>query len=304
MGGPGEAFNFWVAGATMVEDEAAQVVAENAEFHFHTVGEQLKAARTEKSLSLGEVAAQTRIPIRHLEALEESNFSALPGSTYSVGFAKSYAGCVGLDQTVVANELRAELAQGGHAGFVPATPDYEPAEPGRVPPRWLAWTAAGVAVLGLIGYFTLRSLLVSPDNVATNVAEQTVAPAQTTQAAAAPVIPASGAVVITASDTVWIKIYDADNKRLFESEMKVGDSFTVPADANNPMIVTGRPQHLKVTVGGNAVPALGEADKTIADIGVSAAALGARKPAEATAPVGDAPQSNTSGNDNVAETDP
>ena len=63
--------------------------------------------------------------------------------------------------------------------------------------------------------------------------------------------------------------------------MKAGDSFTVPPDANKPMIVTGRPQVLNVTVGGKAVPPLGVADKTIADVEVSAAALLARPAATA-----------------------
>jgi cytoskeleton protein RodZ len=267
----------------MVEDVAATEAAENAEFRFHTVGEQLKAAREERQLTLTDVAAQTRIPIRHLEALEASDFAALPGSMYSIGFAKSYARTVGLDQIVIADEMRAELAQGGHAGFIPATPDYEPADPGRVPPRWLAWTAAAIAVLGLIGYFAWRSFALSADAPATPVVESEIAPAKSVEGAASPAAPIGGAVVLTASEAVWVKIYDADNKRLFESEMKAGESFAVPADANNPMIVTGRPQALQVTVGGKPVAPLGEADRTIADIGVSAAALLARKRVETAA---------------------
>lgn len=264
----------------MDEDGAATTAAENAEFRFHTVGEQLKAARDERQMSLTDVAAQTRIPIRHLEALEASDFAALPGSMYSIGFAKSYARTVGLDQKVIADEMRAELAQGGHAGFIPATPDYEPADPGRVPPRWLAWTAGGVALLGLIGYFVWRSFALSPDAPAAPVAETEIAPAKSADAAAALAAATGGAVVITANDMVWAKIYDADNKRLFEAEMKAGETFTVPADANNPMIVTGRPQALQVTVGGKPVAPLGEPDRTISDVGVSAAALLARKPVE------------------------
>ena len=266
----------------MDEDVAAITAAENAEFRFQTVGEQLKAAREERKMTLTDIAAQTRIPIRHLEALEASNFAALPGSMYSIGFAKSYARTVGLDQLIIADEMRAELAQGGHSGFIPATPDYEPADPGRVPPRWLAWTAAAIAVLGLIGYFAWRSFALSADAPASETVETEIAPAKTVEGAAALVAPTGGAVVITASETAWVKIYDADNKRLFEAEMKAGESYAVPADANNPMIVTGRPQALQVTVGGKPVAPLGDPDRTISDVGISAAALLARKPAEAT----------------------
>jgi cytoskeletal protein RodZ len=256
---------------------------ENVEFRFQTVGEQLHAARTEKGLTLNEVAAQTRIPMRHLEAIERSDFGALPGSTYSLGFAKSYARTVGLDAGKLSEELRTELAQGGHAGFSPVTPEYEPTDPSRVPPRWLAWTAAAIAVLAISGYVLWRNFDFSADTTPTAVAEKPVVEqkivAPTTKTA-----PANGTVLITANDAVWIKIYDADGKRLFENEMKAGDNFTVPADANNPMIVTGRPQALTVTVGGQVVAPLGDADKTIKDVGVSSAALLARKPAEETAP--------------------
>jgi cytoskeletal protein RodZ len=149
-----------------------------------------------------------------------------------------------------------------------------------VPPRWLAWSAAAIAVLAIAGYLLWRNMTFAEDPATEILAEEKASPAQTVSRSTAPAAAATGPVVITASDTVWIKVYDADNKRLYESEMKAGDSFTVPADAKNPMIVTGRPQHLKVTVAGVAVPPLGEADRTIADIGVSAAALLARKPAE------------------------
>jgi hypothetical protein len=116
------------------------------------------------------------------------------------------------------------------------------------------------------------------DVVASAPVEQKAA----TSAATTPVA-TGGAVVITATDNVWVKVYDADDKRLYENEMKAGDSFTVPPDVNKPMIVTGRPQVLTVTIGGKPVPPLGAADKTIADVDVSAAALLARPASETAA---------------------
>ncbi len=280
----------------MEEESAGPGPAENAEFRLQNVGEQLQAAREERGLALGEVAAQTRIPIRHLEALERSDFGALPGSTYSIGFAKSYARFVGLDAGALANELRAELSQAGHAGFVPQTPEFEPADPAHVPPRWLAWTAGALFLFGLVGYLAWRSFAFGPETL---VAEETAPKKATTTpaktAANTPPPASDGAVVITATDTVWIRIYGADNKRIFESEMKAGDRYTVPADANGPMIVTGRPQALSVTVGGQAIAPLGEPDRTISDVGVSAAALLARPTtaaAVAPAPAGNSQSGN------------
>jgi cytoskeleton protein RodZ len=254
------------------------------EFRFQTVGEQLKAERERLGLSLSDLAARTRVPMRHLESIEKSDFAALPGSTYTLGFARSYARALDLDAIKISADLRAELAQGGHDGYQAPTQNYEPTDPARVPSRALAWTAAAIGVLVVAGYFVWRSMtLGSAVDIAAPVAVETKSSAAASASASASTATPSGPVVLTATGDVWVKIYDTDNKRLYENEMKAGDSFTIPADATKPMIVTGRPQMLDVTVGGQAVPALGGADQTIADVEVSAAALVARAPATAPA---------------------
>jgi cytoskeletal protein RodZ len=82
---------------------------ELVESHVPTVGERLRAAREEKKLSLEDVAAQTRIPQRHLESIEIADWEKLPAPTYTVGFAKSYASAVGLDRTDIGDQLREEM---------------------------------------------------------------------------------------------------------------------------------------------------------------------------------------------------
>ena len=89
-------------------------------------------------------------------------------------------------------------------------------------------------------------------------------------------------MTLTAKDVVWLKIYDADNKRVYEAEMKAGDSYQIPKDANGPMIVTGRPEMLVATIDGKTMAPLGVAERTISDVGVSAAAL-IKREAEAKA---------------------
>jgi len=93
--------------------------------------------------------------------------------------------------------------------------------------------------------------------------------------ASAQLVPAAP-VVLTAQTAVWLRIYDQAGERLFEKEMAKGESYTVPPQANNPMILTGRPNALAVTVGGKPVAPLGPPERTIVDVPVSAAALLAR----------------------------
>lgn len=252
------------------------------EFRFETVGEKLKAERERLGWTLSDLAAKTRVPVRHLDSIEKSEFANLPGTTYTLGFTRSYARAVELDATALSAELRAEMARGGHESYQPPTQNFEPADPSRVPSRTLAWTAAAVGLILVAAYLIWRSMTMAGPVVVPQPTAKVASPTENNvPATAVTAMDSSGEVVITATDNVWVKIYDAENKRLYENEMKAGDKFTVPADANNPMIVTGRPNVLDVTVGGKAVPQLGEPDRTIADVGVSAKSLLSRPPVQA-----------------------
>jgi len=253
-----------------------------------TAGTQLREARETSGMSLSDVAARTRIPQRHLEAIERDDFNALPSTTYAVGFARAYARATGADEVLVATAVRSQLEQGGRARHEYQA--FEPADPARVPPRTLAWTAAIIALLIIGGYTLWRTMWRDGGAASTPVAVASASPAPAVAHAAvrpAPVpTPTGGAVVLTATDTVWLRISDATGKRLFEKQMVAGESYTVPPDANGPTILTGRPNALRVTVGGVEVPPLGEPEKTIKDVGISAEALRARAaPATATPPV-------------------
>ena len=104
---------------------------------FTTVGERLRAAREAKGLTLEDIAAQTRIPRRHLESLENGDWTRLPAPTYTTGFAKSYASAVGLDRTEIGEQLRAEM--GGHRRSARHVRVFEPADPARTMPKWLVF---------------------------------------------------------------------------------------------------------------------------------------------------------------------
>ena len=244
-----------------------------------TIGERLKAAREEKGLGLDDVARQTRIPIRHLEHIERGDWESLPASTYSIGFARSYANTVGLDGPAIGAELREQLGVGSRRTASPAA-YYEPADPSRVPPRSLALIAAALAVLLVIGYMIWRNNAVDDSGVdESQIVDAPAAPAgpgPLVVPAGAPV-PMSGAVVLAATADVWMRISEADGGAvLFERTLKAGESFQVPVTARSPQIRTGLPEALRVTVGGVAVPALGAPATTIANVSLRSADLAAR----------------------------
>lgn len=233
----------------------------------------LRRAREARGMSLADVADVTRIAQRQLDAVERSDFAALPGIPYAVGFARAYARAVGADEVTVAQAVRQEL---GALGEVDRYEAFEPIDPARIPPRRLAWIAAAIAILLAVAYGVWRTQFFTAstdeeisdlNNRATAVQAPAVSPTVAEPATS------SGPVVLTATSDVWLRIYDQSGERLFEKQMAKGETFTVPPQANNPMILTGRPDAIGVTVGGKAVAPLGPPEKTISDVPVSAAAL-------------------------------
>ena len=64
--------------------------------------------------------------------------------------------------------------------------------------------------------------------------------------------------------------------------MAKGDTFEVPADAQQPMLRTGRPDALQITIGGRRLPKLAEEQQVMSDVPVTAEALLARSRAPAS----------------------
>ena len=61
------------------------------------LGQELRAAREQRGVSIADVQAETKIRSRYLEAIEQGRFDILPGDVYTKGFLKSYAEFLGLD---------------------------------------------------------------------------------------------------------------------------------------------------------------------------------------------------------------
>ena len=253
------------------------------------VGLQLRAAREKRGLTLQQVAAETRISLRHLEVIEAGDFEKMPSRTYAVGFAKSFAKVVGLDQTDVADMVRAEMQLEPLAATVRS--NFDPGDPARAPSRRLVWFSLFAVVLLLIGLFFAARVLFDPAAEMTSLVEQEEAEEAARQVelaaagepeseAAAP----AGPVVFTALGTVWVRFYDGENRVLQEGEMAEGETFTVPPTAENPQLISGRPDLLAITIGGIEVPRLADEPITVTDEPISAAALLARGQTSVAAP--------------------
>ena len=247
-------------------------------------GGTLRAARERRRLSIDHIAAETRIPKRHLETIEAGDFADLPSRTYAIGFARSYARAVGLDEREIADRVREEMAAAGPR-YSAVGQGMEPGDPAKLPSRGLALfggVAALILLLGIISFAnTYYAAGEGPGSLLASLeTKEPAAPAPVAKPSAPAAKPAPGAdgrVVFTAlEDGVWVRFYEEGGERLFEAQMASGDTFEVPATASEPRINTGRPDAFAITIDGREVPKLAEEPVTMGDTPISAAALLAR----------------------------
>jgi cytoskeletal protein RodZ len=266
------------------EPEPEVVNEELVESGAPTVGERLRAAREKQKMNLDDIAAQTRIPLRHLESIENADWDHLPAPTYTVGFAKSYAGAVGLDRTEIGEQLREEM--GGQRFTSSQVEVLEAADPARTMPKWLVFGAIAAVILLIVIMSWLNSRSLNQADEPAPAAQVATAPVKQAQPAPPPSQPAAaGPVVLTAVGPAWIQVKD-QGKTLFEGELAAGQTYAVPTTAVAPMLKAGKPEALQIKVGAAIAPALGPPGKVASNVSLKPADLmrGPAAPAAAPAP--------------------
>lgn len=263
------------------EEGAAQ-----GELAITRTGDRLRLAREAAGLSLADVATRTRITQRHLQAIENSEFSELPGRTYVTGFARAYARAIDLPEAEIGAAIRRELDEDQY-GARPVYEAYEPTDPARLPTARLTWTLVIIALLLVSAYGVWRFLSVEPDealiaaqNRAAEASEAPAAAATTAPsgaAGAAAALPANAPVVLTGVSEVWIGFDDAQGKTENWRTLDAGETYEVPAAYIEQFTLrTSRPQGLKITVGGRDIGAIGPADTLVKGISLKPADLVSR----------------------------
>lgn len=269
------------------------------------VAAQLREAREAAGLTVEQLSGKTRISARYIAAIERGEWTALPpGKPYTIGFVRSIARALGLDEEAMAAAARRELGQSGPATAAPVVNQFEPADPAKTPTRALLWLSLAAVILLVAGGLAFwRNYYVPAAGLPELGADQPApkpqpAPGNRPATPAGPAAAPGGAVVFTAlDDKIWVKFYDGAGKQLLQKQMAKGESYTIPADAQNPRIWTGRPDAFAITVGGKPVARLADEQRTMKDVAVSAAALVARpapqpSPQSAQPSAAPAPQSS------------
>ncbi len=263
---------------------------EPARAHDVPISDLLKRKRLDRGFDLADVARETRIPLRHLNALEAGDFSNLPALAYSIGFVRTYARYLGLDSDATARQFKIESPQ-LESQLTASMPEMD--SESRLPSRNIILVSlAGLATLiaVLVGYSALKDDDVPADKIASAsaaptaqsrpVLSQTAAPpvAETIVPPAAPVaadlttpavppttppatapgmpgVPTAG-LVLRAKEDSWIKVSDGGPVSLKIGILKAGETYSIP-QVPNLRLQTGNAGGLELIYNGKLMPPLG-----------------------------------------------
>jgi cytoskeleton protein RodZ len=196
-----------------------------------TLGQQLRRARESRGVSLREISEQTRITMRHLEAIEADDYKHLPGGIFNRSFIKAYARYVGFDEAraldLYSQEARERGEQAEESALHTQRSRVYTGDPARSP---VTTAALSLIILGLfvlivyagLHYYRRTSDEPGAEVQATPTPEASAAPA----AQNPPPTPALAerlSVTIKANQEVWMRV-QVDGDAASESIWQAGQT--------------------------------------------------------------------------------
>jgi cytoskeletal protein RodZ len=226
------------------------------------LGDEFRAAREARHLSLSDVSEQIHIRSVYLQSIEDEDWTAIAAPVYVRGFVRTYARFLGLDPEAAVERLGATLA--GDAGPRAHEAAGKPIvrtrnRTSRSPSPWL-WTAIVVAIL-LVAFVGYRAFERSSDMGGDAVAAASPAPTDPAPAAspmhhdatpkpAAPV----RTLVVSVTQTSWLLV-KVDGSQMVEGIYPAG---TIKSfHGKSASIRAGNAGGVDLTVNGKHIGALG-----------------------------------------------
>lgn len=242
-------------------------------------GQILRDAREQKGWDIAKAEDITKIRIRYLEALEEENYSILPGATYVKGFLKTYAKHLGLDpEELVSLYKLTEVRE--------PQPKLEAfARNPRKRPQW--FKPAVLAVTGLLALFIVIGIAsLSKDKGKTISPEFTPTPlpsapqeemAQQPEPNSQPQLPAQNPQSVIAAETdgliaqlvftqpCWI-VVKVDGQLALEGTFTQGMTKELRAKERIELVTVGNAGGVSVTLNGKTLPSLGASSEVVRNV--------------------------------------
>lgn len=228
-------------------------------------GDSFRKARESRGLSVAQIADETRISARFLEAIESEHFQLLPGGIFNRGFIRTYAARVGLDADAAIKEYEQLLnVQQPEQSVTPKAPPPEDSAPNKK----LYPAAIGVLALAIVIFYIVTREAKPPATVINEpppvvITQEPAATPLTPSVSAAPepepaATPTSALTLdIQATDQTWIKV-DADGINVSPGEtLKPGMTRHFNADSSLHLIV-GNAGGLNLKLNDQTMKAIGK----------------------------------------------
>jgi cytoskeletal protein RodZ len=114
------------------------------------LGERLRQARLDKSVSLADAARDTRIRRSYLEALEAEDTASLPPPVYTRGFLRAYAEYLGLNAQAMVDLYQPPARREPGPQLRPAVPPL--VIPRQIPVRPVLYGISGIVFIAAMGF--------------------------------------------------------------------------------------------------------------------------------------------------------
>jgi cytoskeleton protein RodZ len=76
-------------------------------------GDQLRRERERRKVPMESISVETKVSVRHLQALEAGEYEALPGGVFRKGIVRGYLAAVGLEEGPWIERFEASLKESG-----------------------------------------------------------------------------------------------------------------------------------------------------------------------------------------------
>jgi cytoskeletal protein RodZ len=232
------------------------------------IGAQLRETRMRRRIDISEVEAATKIRAKYLRALENEEWSLLPGPTFVKTFLRTYAEYLDLDARSLVEEYRQRYERPATTELTPFGPGLGGRPPRRRRPVLGPWILVAAVFIGLIGaLYVLGTLGGSdegppPTSTSERQAGSTPTPSPTPRKSKRkrPATPSTLRFRIEATGTVWVCLEDGAGKALVNQRTMQAGEKTQTFRGRHFVVAFGNGQ-ARMRINGRSVqvPSRGEA---------------------------------------------
>ena len=241
-----------------------------------TLGQYLRNARENRNIDIRDAAQQTRISVNYLKALEEEDFSKLPGPVFVKGFLKSYARFLDLDDAETLKRF-AEATCAPAPAAAPASPVHReseqkeacPAPPSprrKIPIEPFVW--AGIICVALLVFlFTALPSKHARTARQSQTEHVSLETATSTEGSPMQAKPEKLYLEVVAAEDTWLLVR-TDTSPQKKAVLKKGESLIWSAD-DRFILSYGRVDAVKLLLNGEELTVQGSKDTPVRDLAIT-----------------------------------